>query len=358
VRVLDRYLLRSLLTRIATASGAFLTVSVLVDLFERLDTFIDNEVPALTIAHYYVATLPFLFLLTLPVATLIALLFTLGGMARRNELIAMTANGISLYRILAPILAAGLGISILALLFTVQLVPWGKHTSDSIYNHEIKGRPLVSETVRRDLNFLGAGGRYFLIRKYDGDVGRMDDVVVQQFAEGTLVHRIDAKWAEWNGDAWVFHDGFIRRFTDDGVEAQPFAERVFPEIREKPQDFLRIEKEPDEMTLPELRRHIRRTEASGGDVTKLRVDEQMRYSFPFATFIVMLLGAPLTGAIRRGGHAVGFGLALFVGFTYYVLLQVGKTFGYNGTFPPLLAAWLPNLAFIAAGLAGLWKTRK
>jgi lipopolysaccharide export system permease protein len=112
------------------------------------------------------------------------------------------------------------------------------------------------------------------------------------------------------------------------------------------------------MTLRELREHVKRTRASGGDVVRLNVDEQMRYSFPFASFIVMLLGSPLTGAIRRGGQALGFGLALLISFTYYVLLEVGKTFGYNGTLAPALAAWLPNLAFLAAGLFGLWKTRK
>lgn len=358
MRVLDRYLVRALLLRIAAASGAFLTVSVVVDMFERLDTFIDHDVAWITVAHYYVATLPYLFVLTLPIACLIAALFALGGMARRNELIAMTATGISLYRILIPVWIAGGLLSAAGLGFTVKLVPWGNHVSSGIYDHEIKGRPQISGSIRRDLNYLGAGGRFFLIRRFDGDAGRMEDVVVQQFAEGTLVRRIDAKTAEWNGSHWVFHDGFIRRFENGGVQAEPFERRVFDEIEEKPEDFLRLVKEPDEMSLRELRAHVRRTEASGGDATKLKVDEQMRYSFPFASLIVMLLSAPLMGAIRRGGQALGFGLALLVSFTYYVLLEVGKTFGYNGTFPPALAAWLPNLVFTGIGALGLFKTQK
>jgi lipopolysaccharide export system permease protein len=358
VRILDRYLVRGLLLRIGAASGAFLTVSVIVDLFERLDTFIDHDVPGLTIAQYYVATLPYLFVLTLPIACLISALFALGGMARRNELIAMTASGISLYRILAPVWIAGGLLSLAGLGFTVKLVPWGNHVSTGIYDYEIKGRPRISGSIRRDLNYLGSEGRFFLMRKFDGDEGSMDDVVVQEFAEGTLVRRVDARRADWNDGHWVFRDGFIRRFTGDRVEAEPFEERVFGEITEEPEDFLRLVKEPDEMSLRELRAHVKRTEASGGDATKLKVDEQMRYSFPFASFIVMLLGAPLTGAIRRGGHALGFGLALLVSFTYYVLLEVGKTFGYNSTFPPQLAAWLPNLVFAGFGVLGLFKTRK
>jgi lipopolysaccharide export system permease protein len=358
VRVLDRYLVRALLLRIGAACGAFLTVSVIVDLFERLDTFIDHDVAWLTILHYYVATLPNLFVLILPVACLIAALFALGGMARRNELIAMTASGISLYRILVPVWIAGALLSVAGLGFTVKLVPWGNHVSTVIYDHEIKGRPRISGSIRRDLNYLGADGRFYLIRRFDGDAGNMDDVVVQQFAEGTLVRRIDANKADWEEDHWIFRDGFIRRFVDDRVQAEPFAEHVFDEITEKPEDFLRLVKEPDEMSLRELRAHVKRTEASGGDATKLKVDEHMRYSFPFASFIVMLLGAPLTGAIRRGGHALGFGLALLVSFTYYVLLEVGKTFGYNATFPPGLAAWLPNIVFAALGVLGLFKTQK
>jgi lipopolysaccharide export system permease protein len=356
--VLDRYVARALIVQTALASVGFLTVSIVVDLFERLDTFIDNHVHWATIAQYYVATLPHLFVITLPVAALIAVLFALGGMARRNELIAMTASGISLYRILAPVLITGAVLAGVGLCFTIQLVPWGNDLSRSIYDHEIKGRPKVTGTQRRDLNLLGNGGRFFLIREFDGDAGTMDDVVVQEFAEGTLVRRIDARTAQWKGDGWLFFDGFERRFSESGVAAEPFAERRFDEITETPKDFLRIEKEPDEMTLSELREHVRRTRLSGGDVTKLGVDEQMRYSFPFASFIVMLLGAPLTGAIRRGGHALGFGLALLVSFTYYVLLEVGKTMGYNETVPAALAAWLPNLAFTGAGMLGLLRTRK
>ncbi len=359
MKILDRYLIRSLLLPLVASLFAFLTIAVLVDLFERLDTFIDNDVPPAVIAEYYAATVPFLFVLVLPIATLIGVLFGLGGMARRNELIVITASGVSLYRILQPILAVGFLVSLAGLLFTVELVPRGNDISREIYDHEIKGRPRISGASRRDLNYLGGGGRIFLIRRYEGDSGRMDDVVVQQFAEGTLVHRIDAGRADWDGEGWVFQDGFLRNFGERGMTGiEPFEERRFPEITETPHDFLRIMKDPDEMTLNELREHTQRTRQSGGDVTKLLVNEQMRWAFPVASFIVILLGAPLTGAIRRGGHALGFGLALAVGFVYYVLLQVGETFGHNGTLPPFLAAWLPNFVFLVAGALGLWRTRK
>ncbi len=359
MKVLDRYVIRSLLSPLAGSIIVFLTLAVVVDLFERLDTFIDHEVPVRTIVQYYVATLPFLIVLMLPVATLIGVLFSLGGMARRNELIAMTANGISLYRILAPTLVVGFVVSAVGFLLTAEIVPRGNGISEEIYDHEIKGRPRLSGTSRRDLNYLGSGGRFFLIRRFDGEAGVMDDVVVQQFAEGTLVHRIDAVRATWQEDRWIFESGFLRRFGEDGLTAiEAFEQRAFPDIEETPRDFLREIKEPKEMTLSELREHRRRTRLSGGDVTKIEVDERMRASFPAASFIVVLLGAPLAGAIRRGGHALGFGLALLVSFVYYVLLQVGETYGHNGTLTPTLAAWLPNLVFLAIGIFGLWKSRK
>ncbi len=357
--VLDRYLVRSLLVPLGGSLGSFLALAVIVDLFEKLDTFLDNSVPADLVAQYYLATLSFLFILILPVATLIAVLFSLGGMARRNELIAMTASGISLYRILRPVLVAGLLVSLLGLGFTTELVPRGNHLSSEIYDHEIKGRPRLSGASRRDLSYLGSGGRFFLIRRFNGDAGLMENVVLQQFAEGTLVHRVDAAKAQWEDSRWVFREGYIRHFREDGPpRVESFTERTFDDIAETPEDFLRPDKEPDEMTLTELREHIRRTAASGGDVTRLHVDLHTRFSFPFASFIVVLLGAPLTGAIRRGGHALGFGLALLVGFVYYILLQVGETYGYNGTLPPVLAAWIPNFFFLGLGIAGLWKTRK
>ncbi len=359
MKTLDRYLVRSFAAPVIFSAGAFLVVSIVVDLFERLDTFLDNHVAATTIVKFYVAKLQFLFVLVLPVATLLGVLFSLGGMARRNELIAMTASGIGLTRILRPILFAGIFVSLIALLFTMEAVPRGNEIAADILDHDIKGRPRVSGDQRHDLNYLGAGGRYFLMRTFDGARNEMRDVVVQQFARGTLVQRIDADRAVWRDGVWKFRDGYLRTFLDDGrVEAVPFEERAIPEITELPADFLRPIKEPNEMTLGELVEHTRRAGFSGGDVTRLLVEKHRRFSFPFANFLVILLGAPLTGAIRRGGHAVGFALALLVGFLYYVLLEVGGTFGLSGKLPPLFAAWLPNVVFLAIGLFAISKTRK
>ena len=286
------------------------------------------------------------------------LIVTDPGLAKL-PVIAMTANGVSLYRILRPVLLVGLLASLVGLVFSTELVPRGNDRSREIYDHEIRGRPRRSETQRRDLNYLGEDGRFFLARKFDGDRGEMTEVVVQQFAEGTLTYRLDAASATWEGDHWVFHDGYLRRFNEGpSPQVEGFTDRAFPEFPETPHDFLRVVKEPKEMTLAELREHAHRTRASGGDPTPLLVDEQMRFSFPFASFIVVLLGAPLTGAIRRGGHALGFGLALLVGFVYYVLLQVGETYGRNGTLPPWLAAWIPNLFFLAIGAFAAWRTPK
>ena len=358
MKILDRYLLRSLLTPLGGACLAFLTVAIVVNLFEELDTFIDHEVSAGTVFEYYAAIIPGFFTIILPIASLIAVLFCLGGMARRSELIAMTATGVSLYRLLLPILATGFVLSLLGLVLTLEVSPRTERLRKEIRDHEIKGRPKVTGTTRRDLNYLGEGGRYFLIRRYDGEAAHMTDVVVQQFAEGTLVRRIDAKEAVWENDQWVFREGFVRRFRNEGVEAEVFESRAFPEIREKPKDFLRIVRDPEEMTMQELQEQRRRTRLSGGESVRLDVEVHRRFSFPFASFIVILLGAPLTGAIRRGGHALGFGLALLIGFLYYVLLEIGRTYGTNGTLPPALAAWLPNLVFLFAGLVGLLKTRK
>jgi lipopolysaccharide export system permease protein len=359
LKILDRYLLRGFLFALGGALGAFLTAVLVVDLFERLGTFLDYHVGPFLVVQYYVATLPFLVSVILPIAALLGVLLSLGGMARRNELVAMTGAGISLYRLLAPLLAAGAGLCAVGLLFSTELAPRGTRRAHEIWDHEIKERPKLVGTTRRDLSYLGAGGRLFLIRRYDGGAGRMDDVVVQQFAGGTLVHRIDAAEAHWSNGHWTFRKGYIRRFREDGpLEVEAFDERVFEEIGERPEDFLQTTREPDEMTLGELDDQIRRTISSGGDATTLRVEHAARWAFPFAGLVVVLLGAPLAGAIRRGGQALGFGLALLIGFSYYFLLRIGTTYGLNGTFPPWLAAWLPNAVFVAAGIVGLWKARK
>ncbi|MDM7914335.1 MAG: LptF/LptG family permease, partial [Candidatus Eisenbacteria bacterium] len=130
-------------------------------------------------------------------------------------------------------------------------------------------------------------------------------------------------------------------------------------LPEKPRDFLRPEESLFEMNMRELRAYADRIRSSGGRDVKIRVDYQLRVSFPLATVIMVLLGASLSLRIVRGGSvALGIGATVFVGFAYYAMLRAGQALGYNETVPPIVAAWLGNILFGGLGSFFFWKVTR
>lgn len=350
MRTLDRYILRRYCEALAIAIIAFIAIFLVLDLFEKLDDFLDHDVPVFTIARYYLYRIPEILLLMLPVGMMLSCLFSLGALARNNEFVAVLAAGVSIRRTLLPVLGIALFTSFAALAFSEYIAPAAAERVKDIDNASIRpGRNRVAR-IKTDLNFLADGERLFRIGRLDTRAEVMRNVVVQRFDANRLIERIDAFEAVWIDGVFTYRDGIFRQFSSTGiVEAVEFDERPAPEIKETAQDFAKVQKSPRQMSYRELSIYIKKAKASGAEIRKEEVDLNMKLGFPFTNFLLVLLGAPLAVHLRRGGNAVGFSIALALCFIYYLAIRVGQSFGHNGVLSPLLSAWVGNMIFAVAG---------
>ncbi len=350
-RALDRYILHSFLYALVMALLAFIAIFVILDLFEKLDDFLDRDVPVAIILHYYVYRIPEILLLMLPVGMLLASLFSLGAFARNNEFTAVIAAGISMRRTLAPVLLVSFVISAAALLLGEAIAPPAAERVNKIKEEVIKPGSRRAGRTRSNLSFLGDEGRLFWIGRLEPALGRVENIVIQRLVGNTLVERLDAEEGTWEEGVWTFRNGYYRRFTGESlVEAAPFSERIEREIGETPEDLAKIQKNSMQMSYRELSDHIDRLESGGADVQKEKVDLHMKIAFPFTSFLIVLLGSPLAALLNRSGNALGFTLALMICFVYYMAIRVGQSFGYNEVLPPLPAAWAGNILFSLVGI--------
>ncbi len=358
MKILDSYVGRRFFSTLLFGLLAFLAIFVVVDLIEHLDTFIDKKASALLVVQFYLYFTPYIVLLTLPVAMLLASLFSISSMSRHHELMAMKAAGVSLYRILLPIFLLGLLVSLFSLALSELVVPYTNQKKGHIYSWQIKRRSQQPKQIRRNLYLQGTGGRIYYIREYDGQkkVGR--GVLIQRYEDGKLIARIDAQEMVWEEKAWILKNGLAREFVGGEEKAIPFDLLSHPDLQQTPQSLLRKQKKPEEMNYFELRDYIQRVQLSGGEVKQERVDLFLKIAFPFASLIIVLFGAPLASNPRRSGAAVSFGISLFICFVYYSFLRLGQALGYKGALPPLLAAWLGNIIFGIGGVLVLWKAKK
>ncbi len=354
MRILDRYLLREFLAYLAMGVVAFLGIFVVVDVFEKIDKFVDNKTPLTTILRFYLYYLPFVLQQILPVAMLLASLMALGRFARQHELTAMLMAGVSLRRAFAAVFALALAVSALASWFEQSIIPEANYRREEIYNVEIRGRPPARESRLRNIRYIGAGGRIYLINSFDPKQNLMRGVVIQEFLGSSLRRRLDASTATWQLGAWQLNRVTERLFDGDALTTGYHAQLLLS-AAETPEDFAKETRKPDQMGFGELRRWIRRLKLSGSDATQYVVDMHAKVAFPLINFITVLVGASLSTRVRRGGMALGFGLSLAISFLYYCALRAGQALGHGGALPPVVAAWSANLVF--AGI-GLWLFRR
>ena len=358
MRILDRYVLREFLSYLGLGLAGFIVIFVVVDLFEKIDVFLDHRAPLQLVATFYLYRAPEVVVLALPVALLLATFLALGQLNKFGELTAMRASGLPLLTILRPVFAVAVSAALLALLLGELVAPQASRERDRIYDEQIQRvrRDVVHE--RAEVAYLGAGGRMYYIRLYVVPEQRMHEVTVLEYADGKLNRRVDAAEASWDGQQWVFSSGWVRRFEGGREKADPFVRLPMPELKEEPRDFAKEDLQPAEMNYVQLRSYIVRLRASGHRVVSYLVDLHLKLSFPLFNVIVVMIGASVATRLRLQSAALGFGFSVIIAFVYWGFMQLGKALGHSGLVSPYIAAWMGDVVFGAAGVVLLAQAQR
>lgn len=360
-KILDFYLTKQFILSILFGILTFALVFVIVDLMENLDDFIDQKVPQAIIFQYYIYFLPEIIRLILPVSILLACLFTVGKLNNYNELTAIKATGVSLYRFMLPFLFIGLVFSLFAIFFSGWIVP--------ISN----GAKIQIEQVymKKNLNYVGANiffqddeDRFINIGYYDQTtqtISRAGVVIIRKEDPTRLMKRFECQRLQWDSlkHKWIGFEVVENNFINDSTNHLSFYDSyVFEDLNFRPEDILIKQKKIEEMTLTEIRNVIETQRRSGNDTTKLEIDYHSIIAFAFANLIVILFGLPISADRRSGTVAFQFGLNLFFTFIYLAFMKISQSFGKNGLMNPLLTAWFANIIFLIFAIVNLVRVRK
>jgi len=358
IKIHDRYLLRQFVRIFFFSVLTFTIIYITINIFEEIDNFIDHNAKILDVGLYYFYSIPYILTYIIPVSLLLGAIFSMGIMGRRNELTAFIASGVSLVRISTPILVAALSVSIFSTWFNDEVVTKATRKSEEVKRFKIEGRTRSDPQIKENFHYIGENGFVYLARRYSHSTKTLHDVVIQQFDKNTLVRRVDARRAKWTNGRWVLSKGLERSFEADNEQVKAFEELTMPEINEQPENFMEEQVDQENMNFKELAIYIDRVRRSGGNVEKYLTDLFFKFSYPLAGSIFVLLGISFSAGKRKQSIATGFGLALLVSFVYYGVLRVGQTLGYNGVLPPLLAAELGNIVFLALGIGFISRANK
>lgn len=348
MNLLDRYVLRRHVYCLALSGIALWSIAIVVDLIENIDTFIDHDATLSQILRYYVYRSPYWIVLTLPITTLLGTLFSLTGLARRSEITAAKAAGISLHRLLAPLYLFGFLFAGIAFIFTDVIVPPATFryntTRDEIRSYR------RSDGSRRQVLLQDVKGQFIFARSYDHARQRAHDVTWERTRQQQTMERAVARQLYWladesGGGRWWLRDGHYHSLDGDQAATAPFDSLALSQLTLTPVDFARQQRKPEEMNFAQLDHYIERARANGEDVTRHLVDLHLKVSFPVTCVVIFCLGAPVAANARRSGRANAFGLGVLICFVFYSCVKAGQALGWNEILGPWLGAWLANLVF-------------
>jgi LPS export ABC transporter permease LptF/LPS export ABC transporter permease LptG len=351
--LLDDYVLRDFFVYLGMILCTFTVLVLVFTLFELLGDILRNQVPAGVVAEYLLNVTPYLLYNVAPLVMLLAVLITFGLMQRTNEITAIKATGVSIYRIVTPVIVAAAMLAV-GLFFADQFyLPRTNKRQEALHN-QIKGKP-AQTYLRPDRKWIfGQNNDIYYYQFFDPDRDQFGNVTVFKLdrASFTITDRIHADRAHWadNLNRWIYEQGWDRAFHVSAIATyRPFEVSTFPELPETPTYFKKEVKQYTEMNYEELRRYIRDLQQSGFDVVRLRVQLNQKLSYPLITLIMAVLAVPFAVSTAKKGAVTGIAVAVGIAVFYTVVSRLFEAMGNLSQLPPALAAWSPDLIFVLVG---------
>lgn len=353
MRILRRYILKEL-------AGPFIFVLVITtfaflagNMIKLADLIINKGVDFLSVSKLFLFMLPWLFTFTVPISVLAGTLIAFGRLSSDNEITAMRASGISLYKLVLPLVMLGLVIS----LISYELNDW-------IFPRlRFETRKLVVQIGSKNPTaYLEAGTfikafKGYIVFIYGIDKNRLTNIRIYQPQEGRPTRTIIAQKGEID---YIEEKDAVRLKLMNGTvdEPNPKDPNNFYKLNFKTYYMmldlregrdLNFDKKKSDMSIDELNQEIKKLEAEGVNTSPLLIEIHKKISYSFSSLIFILIGVPLALLTRRGERSIGFVLSVFVIAVYYLLQSGGEALAIKGILFPALGIWLPNIIFGAVG---------
>ena len=351
--LLDDYVMRDYVVNFGMIVGSLVVLSLIFTVFELLGDILRNQVSPYVVGEYLLNVTPYFFYNTAQYGVLLSVLITLGLMERSSEVTALKATGISIYRVIVPVLLAGALVAVGLFLSDQLYLPHANKRQDALLN-KIKDRPAQTYLNPYRKWIFGQHGTIYYYQVFDSDRNQFGDLSVFQFNPATfqLVNRIYANGAHWEDklDRWVLEQGWQRSFQNSAIgDYKKFDVSTFNVVSEPPPYFKKEVKQSLEMNYEQLSRYIHDLQQSGFEVVRLKVQLHKKLAFPVITFVMGILAIPFALSAGKRGAVAGVATAIGVAIVYSLVSGLFEAMGNISQLPPVLAAWAPDVIFAFVG---------
>jgi lipopolysaccharide export system permease protein len=345
--IIDRYIIRKFLSTFFFSIILIMAIAIILDFSEKIDDFLESKAPLhKVIFDYYLNFIPYFAALFSHLFTFIAVIYFTSRMAYNTEFIAILSNGVSFNRILYPYFISALIITLFSFTLNNFVIPHATAKKQAFEEQYYHKSPRVYSD--RNIHKQISPGVFIYLENYNtyNNSGRLFSM--EKYEKGDLVSKLMSKEVHWDSttNKWRIRDYMIRNYKGD-KQTIITGKSIDTTLAISPEEFRRRDNAIEAMNLPELNRFIKRQRMQGAsNMNEILIEKQKRFSFPFSTFILTLIGVSVSSKKVKGGIGMQIGIGLLISFSYILFLQFSTQFAISGAFSPFVAAWIPNVLFL------------
>ncbi|MDD5021121.1 MAG: LptF/LptG family permease [Endomicrobiaceae bacterium] len=348
------YISKQFLKPLFFTTFAFGFIVLISELFREMNFYMEKKTPFLIILEYLFLNFPWWSIDVFALSVLLALLFSLGDLAKRNEITILKASGINVWNIIFLFLFLGFSLGIIDFAAREFIIP--KTVTEASYVRNVK-----IEKNQDDENLTGEYKNIIVALKDNTRMsigylnvqeGYMRNIIIDEYYNNFYLKKnIVVGEALYNNHGWLLKNGVERKFDNSNKwEEKYFQNKIYP-ISVKPNDFVVKDIRYEQMNLKDFKEYIQKNQMLGKNTLKDQIKYNMRFAGVFCHIIVMMIGIPFAlGLGKRFGKIISFTVALMLSFIYWTLQGFALTLGENQVLSITLAAWLPNIIFCVIGI--------
>ena len=364
MKTLPKYLTKEFFKLLFLCLIIFISIYLIIDFVLKLDNFIKARAQTSIVLDYYISITPLVITQMLPVATLISVIIMFSLLKKRNELMAMKASGLNIFRVTQPIFVSAILLGMTLFLLSEIVVPYTALKTNEIWDIEVDKRDPTQFHGISQKWYKGSNAIYWM-RRFDYANQSMESPTFYFFDDSfRLIKRIDGQRAVWEHGRWAVEKAITLEVTPDcGYRTEKFeTEPLFLPLEETPETFLmsfgKKDEDPENMSYWQLKRYAQRVIMEGYDNTEYVVYMNYKIAFPFIILIMVLMGIPISLKLEKAGIPLAISVGVGLWLLYVVVLALTRSLGLLGILPPILSAWLANLIFLFLGIYLMMKVER
>jgi len=358
--ILEKHILKSYISSFVFCVTLLIVVGVIGDILSFIEDIFKYGISLGSIFAFYFYLAPFAFVNMVPFACLLAAVYVFNSLSKHQEITAVIASGISLWKLLKPVIAVTFILCIITFIVSDRFVPPSLEKANAIRRDELENtkNDAAGALGIRDLAIYSEGGQMMFAKNFYPDRNVMESVIIQVQDENNVIkEKLSAREVKWikkgrSGGFWEGNDVIVFKIGPlGGFQGDPevFKKKKI-DIPETPTDLRKAQSDPKLMSYRQLRDYIKILHTGSEEtLRRLKVDLNYKLAFPFMALVIVLIGVPFSIETGRANALIGMAKGITAGVIYLPVVAVSLALGKGGYLSPELSSWVAIVFFALAG---------